>query len=108
MERGDHPMSFQDKTLKCSDCGKTFTLSAEEQEFFLSKGYSHEPKRCNACFQERNLSLSENSGYEYRPIRQMFHVVCADCGMETEVPFQPREGKPVYCRDCYRKLKLAV
>ena len=31
-------MSFQDKSIQCSDCGKTFTFSAEDQEFFLTKG----------------------------------------------------------------------
>ncbi|MFC2044606.1 CxxC-x17-CxxC domain-containing protein [Chloroflexota bacterium] len=33
----------------------------------------------------------------------MFPVVCAECGKETEVPFEPRGGRPVYCSDCYRK-----
>jgi len=35
--------------------------------------------------------------------RQMFKVVCSDCGKECEVPFKPTEGRPVYCRDCYQK-----
>jgi len=35
--------------------------------------------------------------------REMHKAVCADCGKECEVPFQPTEGRPVYCRDCYRK-----
>ena len=39
-------MSFQDKSIQCSDCGATFTHSAEDQEFFQSKGYTNEPKRC--------------------------------------------------------------
>jgi len=39
-------MSFQDKSIRCSDCGTAFTFSAEDQEFFLSKGYTNEPKRC--------------------------------------------------------------
>ncbi|OQX50339.1 MAG: hypothetical protein B5M53_12735 [Candidatus Cloacimonas sp. 4484_209] len=25
------------------------------------------------------------------------------CGKECEVPFQPQEGRPVYCRECYQK-----
>jgi CxxC-x17-CxxC domain-containing protein len=33
----------------------------------------------------------------------MYTVTCADCGAETTVPFEPREGRPVYCRDCYAK-----
>jgi len=33
----------------------------------------------------------------------MYPAVCADCGQETEVPFQPRGDRPVYCRDCFAK-----
>ena len=32
----------------------------------------------------------------------MYPAVCAQCGKNTEVPFQPRGDKPVYCSDCYR------
>ena len=34
--------------------------------------------------------------------RTMLKATCADCGNECEVPFEPKEGRPVYCRDCYR------
>jgi len=42
-------MIFQDKSIQCSDCGTTFTFSAGEQEFFQSKGFINEPKRCPSC-----------------------------------------------------------
>ena len=32
---------------------------------------------------------------------RLFHAICADCGRPTEVPFRPRSGRPVFCRDCY-------
>ncbi|MGD0330690.1 MAG: CxxC-x17-CxxC domain-containing protein [Nitrososphaeria archaeon] len=35
----------------------------------------------------------------------MHKITCSDCGKEDEVPFKPTEGKPVYCRECYRKHK---
>jgi len=35
--------------------------------------------------------------------RQMHKVVCSDCGKETEVPFKPTEGRPVYCKECFQK-----
>ena len=41
-------MSFQNKTLSCADCGAAFDFTAEEQEFYQSKGYTNEPKRCRA------------------------------------------------------------
>jgi CxxC-x17-CxxC domain-containing protein len=37
--------------------------------------------------------------------REMHKTTCSDCGKETEVPFKPTEGRPVYCRDCYQKHK---
>jgi CxxC-x17-CxxC domain-containing protein len=97
-------MSFQDKTLKCADCGVDFTFSAEDQEFFQSKGYTNEPKRCPECRQARKAQRYGSSGYGAP--RQMFPATCAQCGKATEVPFQPRGDKPVYCNDCYRKVRL--
>ena len=95
-------MAFQDKTLTCSDCGATFTFSAEDQEFFQQKGYTNEPKRCPECRQARKAQRPGAA-----PRRQMFPATCAQCGKATEVPFQPRGDKPVYCSDCFRKSRPA-
>ncbi len=100
-------MSFQDKSLQCSDCGITFTFSAGEQDFSQSKGYTSEPKHCSSCRQTRKAERYGDSGSGYRPQRQMFPVKCAQCGRDTEVPFEPRGDKPVYCSDCYRKVKIS-
>ena len=35
--------------------------------------------------------------------REMTKTTCSDCGAETEVPFKPTEGRPVYCRECFQK-----
>ena len=35
--------------------------------------------------------------------RDMHKTTCSECGKECEVPFKPSEGRPVFCRDCYRK-----
>ena len=37
--------------------------------------------------------------------RVYFKVNCSKCGEETEVPFKPTEGRDVYCRACYRKMR---
>ncbi len=97
-------MAFAEKSLQCSDCGKTFPFTVEEQEFFASKGYTNEPKRCPTCRSNRRAErMSGGGGGMSRGPRQMFPAVCAQCGKETEVPFQPRGDKPVYCRDCFTK-----
>jgi CxxC-x17-CxxC domain-containing protein len=94
-------MNFEDRSLQCSDCGATFTFSAEEQQFFQTKGYTNDPKRCPACREARRAMRYGSN--DYRPQRQMFPVVCAECGKETEVPFEPVQGRPVYCSECYQK-----
>lgn len=30
---------------------------------------------------------------------------CSNCGKSTMVPFEPKEGRPVYCKDCMFKIK---
>ena len=37
--------------------------------------------------------------------RQDTTVTCSDCNVECTVPFVPRNDKPVYCSDCFRKYK---
>ncbi|MCR4407090.1 MAG: zinc-ribbon domain containing protein [Anaerolineae bacterium] len=92
-------MEFRDKTLTCRDCGAQFVFSAGEQEFFHQRGFSNEPSRCPACRAARRNSRNAKPGGS----RRMYHAICADCGVETEVPFEPRGDRPVYCRDCYNK-----
>src|SRR5919107_3875738 len=41
---------------------------------------------------------SGGGGYSSGP-RQMYPAVCSECGRDTEVPFEPRSDKPVYCRE---------
>ena len=96
-------MSYVDKELTCLDCGSTFTFSTEEQEQFATRDYTNEPKRCLLCRASRKARNGSSSGYTTR--RQMYPAVCADCGKETEVPFAPREGRPVYCSRCYDKVR---
>ncbi len=98
-------MAFQDKSLQCSDCGATFTFTVREQELFASKGYTNEPKRCPSCREARRAEKGVSSGGFNRPQRQMFPAVCAQCGKDTQVPFQPRGDKPVYCSDCYNRTR---
>jgi CxxC-x17-CxxC domain-containing protein len=99
-------VSFVDKTITCSDCGATFTFSASEQELFAQRGYTNDPKRCETCRASRKAQGGGSSSSSYGTSRrQMFPVVCAECGKQTEVPFEPRGGRPVYCRDCYGKTR---
>ncbi len=99
-------MSFQDKELHCVDCGNNFTFTAGEQEFYASRGLMNEPKRCPQCRQVRKADRGGGDA-SAQGKRQMFHTVCAECGKDTEVPFEPRLGKPVYCSDCFSKIRTS-
>ncbi len=94
-------MSFTDKQLQCSDCGKSFTFGAEEQEFFAQKGYTNEPKRCPECRAAKKQERGGGGRGGFGGSRQMYPAVCATCGKSTEVPFEPRGDRPVYCSACY-------
>jgi CxxC-x17-CxxC domain-containing protein len=97
-------LAYEDKTIQCSDCGRTFTFSAQEQEFYASKGYTNEPKRCPECRQTRKAERGDGGGRGGGGQRQMYPAKCAKCGKDTQVPFQPRGDKPVYCSDCFREM----
>jgi CxxC-x17-CxxC domain-containing protein len=97
---------YTDKTLTCRDCGQNFTFTTGEQEFFASKGFTNEPSRCPDCRAQRKTQQGgyssgySGAGYERRE-REMFPAICSQCGKETQVPFQPRSDRPVYCSDCF-------
>ena len=90
---------YEDRTLICKDCGNEFIFTAGEQEFYAAQGFENEPLRCKECRIAR-----KNAG---RPPREMHVAICASCGTEARVPFQPREDRPVYCSECFAKMKEA-
>ncbi len=101
-------MQYADKTLVCRECHAEFVFTAAEQELYAQRGYEHEPGRCPNCRAARRAG-SAQSGANTRMnarspgTRQMYPAVCAACGADCEVPFQPRGYRPVYCSDCFRQ-----
>jgi CxxC-x17-CxxC domain-containing protein len=87
-------MEFQDKILRCVDCGKEFIFTAGEQLFFHDKQFHNDPKRCKACKLKRGGSSS---------VRAETRTRCSVCGQETTVPFRPTQGRPVLCRACFEQ-----
>lgn len=99
-------MPLADKTLTCVDCGSDFIFSVADQEFHASKGFTNEPKRCPSCRRARRLERQGGNGDSYgEPRREMFTAVCAACGQTALVPFKPRGDRPVYCSDCFNKVR---
>jgi len=34
---------------------------------------------------------------------EKYKATCAECGCECEIPFNPTEGRPVKCDECFKK-----
>ncbi|MFI3300662.1 MAG: zinc-ribbon domain containing protein [Candidatus Gastranaerophilales bacterium] len=88
---------YQDEKLICEDCGAEFIFTVGEQEFYAEKGLVNKPKRCNDCRKNRR----QGGGGRGKQQRRMYDAVCSKCGVQTQVPFKPVNGKDVYCRDCF-------
>ena len=101
-------MALTDKQLTCVDCGAAFTFASGEQERFAQLGFTNEPKRCSPCRAAKKASGGggggdrggRGGGFSSGP-KEMHPAVCAQCGKQTQVPFQPRGDRPVYCSDCF-------
>lgn len=114
-------------TTQCIDCGDPFTVPSAEMAFALARGLPTSP-RCPACRAkrraERNGDLLRPSassvpryalndhgtfggvapvsaGARNGPPAPRVSVVCSSCGKDTTVPFEPRRGRPVYCKTCF-------
>ena len=93
---------MSDKSLVCRECGTEFLFTEGEQEFYQKRGLLNEPSRCSECRSARRRARNFEGGS-----RPMYSVICANCGKEAEVPFQPRLGRPVYCNECFASERAA-
>ena len=62
-------MTYQEKSIKCSDCGTAFTFTAGEQEFYAVKGFTNEPKRCPPCRATRKTQRNSDGDSAFRSSR---------------------------------------
>jgi CxxC-x17-CxxC domain-containing protein len=114
-------MEFFDKSLTCRDCTNTFLFTAGEQDFYQQKSLKNEPSRCPECrIKRRQLAASGGSPVVGEQpvvleetsvsshVKEVSAIVCAECGVETTVPFRPRLSKPVYCKGCFDRQRNSV
>jgi CxxC-x17-CxxC domain-containing protein len=81
---------------QCAECGVAIT----ELPFEPIAG---KPILCKDCWRKKRDESRANSRADNRTMVQG-DWQCAGCGKTiTELPFRPAEGKPIYCRDCYRQ-----
>jgi CxxC-x17-CxxC domain-containing protein len=93
-------MEFQDKSLRCVDCGNEFIWTAGEQLFFADKQFKNEPKRCKSCKAKRaSRTMSSPGGGRGDGFSRE--------RVETQaVPFRPTQGRPIFCKECFQQRKF--
>ncbi len=98
-------------TTTCGDCGNECQVPFKPKD--------DRPVYCRECFQNhkpaprpggrfggRSGGYGRDRGSRFgrrddRP-REMFTTTCGDCGNECQVPFKPKDDRPVYCRECFQ------
>jgi len=111
--KGESVTPMADQTITCSDCSNDFVFTEKDQAFYSEKNFSP-PKRCRDCRDARKQGGGGGQGGGQRRqgngggrsqgggARQLFPATCGACGVKTEVPFEPKSDRPVYCRDCFK------
>ena len=107
--RDDRPREMHKAT--CGDCGNECEVPFEPRQ--------DKPVYCNDCFPNHKPARSDRGGgrfgrgggsrfggrgggrYGDRGPREMHDATCGDCGNECKIPFEPKDGRPVYCNECF-------
>ena len=87
--------------------------TAETQATVLPKASGSAPSQIFPKKPAQSVTAREKvpampSVFDSLPQTTLFDAVCSNCGKNTKVIFEPKEGKPVYCKSCLKKMKNAV
>lgn len=82
-----------DIEIPCVQCKEIFVYTEKEQEVFYQRNMMT-PQRCSKCRSKKAVK-SENT-------HARFEIVCDHCGRHDRVPFQPKVGRSVLCKECHQ------
>lgn len=52
---------LKDEIIVCKDCGKEFTFTVREQQFYKEKGFENKPVRCKECRIAKKARMNERN-----------------------------------------------
>lgn len=73
-------------------------------------------QQCYYCEQifESKEKLYDHLNEHSKPVsaqikdrKKNYPIVCSDCNKDSEVPFQPKKDRPVYCKECLPKYRTS-
>ena len=88
-----------DVEIPCVQCKEIFLFTEKEQETFYRQNMPS-PQRCQKC-RSKKAASGENASAR-------FEIICDHCGKHDHVPFQPKVGRSVLCKDCHQANKSRV
>ena len=88
-----------DIEIPCVQCKENFVFTEKEQQTFYQRNMMS-PQRCGKC-RSKKSAAGENAP-------RKFEIVCDHCGKHDQVPFQPKVGRSVLCKDCHQASKAKV
>ncbi|HSV94961.1 MAG TPA: CxxC-x17-CxxC domain-containing protein [Spirochaetia bacterium] len=101
---------FDATCAKCGGIAKVPFKPNGRKEVFCSKCFetvNGGESRDSGRFESRgdSRSFGNRDGRDTRSFadRPMFSAICDECGDNCQIPFEPRNGKPVLCSDCFAK-----
>ncbi len=81
-----------DVEIACVQCHEDFIFSEKDQEIFYQRNMMA-PQRCPKCRSKKAALRAEPNA--------RFEIVCDHCGKHDQVPFQPKVGRSILCRECH-------
>ena len=82
-----------DIEIPCVQCKEAFVFTEKEQETFYQRNMMS-PQRCLKCRSKKATARADAS--------TRYEIVCDNCGKHDHVPFQPKVGRSVLCKDCHQ------
>ena len=75
------------------------------KNFRDNKGGFGGAKREKPAFQNKSWGVDRGQVYGGDRDKPLYKAVCSECGKSCEVPFRPSGDKPVFCSDCFNKMR---
>lgn len=88
-----------DVEITCVQCREKFVFTEKEQENFYRRNMP-QPQRCRKCGSKK-AAMRDDAPKRYE-------IVCDNCGKHDTVPFQPKPGRSVACKDCHQASRSKV
>lgn len=97
-----------DVEIPCVQCKEIFLFTEKEQETFYRQNLMS-PQRCPRCRSKKAATAASSSaGSGDGNAQSRFEIICDHCGKHDQVPFQPKVGRSVLCKDCHQASKARM